>query len=125
MRRIMAGAGILALLLALGLYSSLVFREKIERLADYVEAASILYSDGDRTQALRLMELGIERWEDMELYTHVFIRHSQVDAVSEAFYEYMGDLRSGGGNDTGAREKLLYCLKITAEMEVPGLSTIF
>ena len=124
MRKMIVGSIILLLLTGAGLYNAHYFGTEIGHLVDYVEAASILSSDGDNTQAVTLLEHAISRWEAFERYTHIFIRHSEIDAVSDAFYDYLNALKNGG-EGYGEREKLIYHLNICAEMEKPALGTIF
>lgn len=36
----------------------------------------------------------IDKWMDAEDYTHIFIRHSEINSTTDAFYEALGDVVS-------------------------------
>lgn len=125
MRKLILGLVILAALFAGTVYSAYRFDKDMRRIIDYVEAASILSEDGDNLEAVILLEHAIKRWERLEDYTHIFIHRSEVDAVSDSFFDYLSAIRTTQADDKGMRDKLLYHLSDVAEQEKISLISIF
>ena len=62
----------------------------------------------------------------LEGYTHIFIRHSEIDSTTDAFFELMSDVRSGDAESAaGSYEKLLAHLSSLYTMERVTLGSIF
>ena len=70
-------------------------------------------------------EKALQKWLGAERYTHIFVRHSEIDATADAFYDLMQSL-SGGEYDgiEQAYSKLLYHLSSIATMEQISLGSI-
>lgn len=80
----------------------------------------------DTRSALKYLNNGLELWLAADGYTHIFIRHSEIDGTTDAFYELKESLM---GDDTysakAAYEKLRYHLESIDTMEHPSLGSIF
>ena len=65
-------------------------------------------------------------WLGADGYTHIFIRHSEIDSTTDAFFELMSDVRSGDAQSaSGAYEKLAAHLDSLYTMERVTLGSIF
>ena len=72
------------------------------------------------------IEAAVEIWLDAEEYTHIFIRHSEIDAASDIFYDLRGDILAEDGEAAEANgEKLLYHLQSIYAMERLSFKSIF
>ena len=81
---------------------------------------------GDWAAALKAMDDALERWLKADSYTHIFIRHSEIDSTADAFYELRELLLSGDLDSSGAAYgKLRYHFISIQEMEHPSLGSIF
>lgn len=125
MRKMFAGILILAALAVGTIYGAERFEKEIDVLIDYVEATSILLSEGDYADAIKLLEHSVKRWRELESYTYIFIHHSKVDAVSDAYFDYLSAIRNSKSDDKGQRDKLIYYLKNVASQEKLSLGSIF
>jgi hypothetical protein len=47
---------------------------------------------GDFSGAEEQLWKAIDRWKAAESYTHIFIRHSELDSATDAFYDLLRDL---------------------------------
>ena len=77
-------------------------------------------------EAMKFLNDALEIWLKSDRYTHIFIRHSEVDSTTDAFYELKESLM--GGDTVSARaayEKLRYHLMSIDGMEHPSLGSIF
>ena len=125
MRKMYAGILILALLLGASVYNVHYLDGKMARLLQYVDTAGQLAQGGDYDSARLMLRQSIEYWDGMSFYTHVFIRHSEIDSAMDAFYDCLGCLEEGGGDAGAALEKLRAHLCSITDMEHISLGSIF
>ena len=59
-----------------------------------IEKAVIEADAENWTAAELLTEEAMREWEKKDKYTHVFIRHGEIDAVTDAFCALLGTIRS-------------------------------
>lgn len=78
---------------------------------------------GEADRAEREMRDALDLWLRSDGYTHIFIRHSEIDAISDAFYELAEALSDGDAE--AAYEKLLYHLESVRDIEHLSLRSIF
>lgn len=72
------------------------------------------------------LENAAQDWLGADGYTHIFIRHSEIDSTTDAFFELMSDVRSGDAQSaSGAYEKLAAHLDSLYTMERVTLGSIF
>ena len=82
--------------------------------------------EGDFTAAEAALDETLDRWLGSDGYTHIFIRHCEIDAASDIFYDLWGDVLAGDGEGAEAdAEKLLYHLQSIYGMERISLKSIF
>ncbi|MGI5935361.1 MAG: DUF4363 family protein [Oscillospiraceae bacterium] len=76
--------------------------------------------------AVEELEYAIEKWNRSDRYTHIFIRHSEIGVVSEAFYDYLSDLSDENNKSAkGSYEKLRWALTSILTMEHVTLGSVF
>lgn len=126
MRRMYVGALILAVLLAASLYNVSYLDGKVEELEAMVDATAVKVEAGDYAAAADCLQRAIDTWNGMEGYTHIFIRHSEIDGATDAFYEYLSDITAmDGGSAVGSYQKLRAHLESIATMEHVTIGSIF
>lgn len=125
MRKMYAGLLVLAVLLGAALYNVHYLDGKMERLLQFVDTAGYLAREGDPDGAQSMMHEAIEYWDGMGFYTHVFIRHSEIDATSDAFYDCLGCMQEGEADAGAALGKLRTHLLGITDMEHLSLGSIF
>ncbi len=125
MRKMYAGILILALLLGAAVYNVHYLDGKMARLLQYVDTAGQLEQSGDFDGAQLMLLQAIEFWDGMSFYTHVFIRHSEIDGAMDAFYDCLGCLEEGGDDSAAALDKLRAHLCSITDMEHISLGSIF
>lgn len=118
---------IAAVLLAALVVTSAWCIRKIDALTDEIclraQAAERAASDPETAE--RELRQGLELWLANEGYTHVFIRHSEIDACTDAFYEALSTLPDGEADAfASACEKLVYHMRSVSGMEHVTLGSI-
>ena len=72
------------------------------------------------------MEQAMKIWLNAEGYTHIFIRHAEIDSCSDVFYDCMAASLSKNREELSANlAKLRYHLNSISEMERVTLGNIF
>lgn len=80
----------------------------------------------DSKAAMKSLNEGLELWLRADRYTHIFIRHCEIDSATDAFYELKESLMEDDPVSTrAAYEKLRYHLESIDGMEHPSLGSIF
>lgn len=96
---------------------------ELETLLSRSEQAAL---DGSFAQAEDIANEALTLWLESDSYTHIFIRHSEIDSTSDAFYELLERVSE---HDTdglpSAYAKLVYHLDSIASMEHVSLGSIF
>ena len=107
MREILAAALILLLLIisAWNIHRADTLGEKI--LLQLSQAESAALSD-DWTGSAQYFEKALGLWEQAEAYSHIFIRHPEIDSCSDAFYDMEQSILS---EDTGDMQAALHKLR--------------
>ena len=63
-------------------------------LEDQVTDACTAAEGGNWAQAEEQAAEAMARWTGSDKYTHIFIRHGEIDAVTDAFCTFIGAIRS-------------------------------
>ena len=118
MKREIVAAALLLLMFAASIFNI----SHLDRLVGAVEAelgtAERYAAEGDFTKSLAALDRARRSWDGARSYTHIFIRHPEIDAVSDAFHAAESELSGGNTQSAGAALRLLrYHLDSIREME--------
>ena len=126
MKKEIAAAVILALLFIGVLVNINVASNIILSLEDDVAAAYESAQNGDFDRAKPLLDAAVEHWMSLDGYTHIFIRHSEINSTTEAFFQLKSDIYA---EDMGAVEGsyglLIATLDSLMTMEQLSFGSIF
>ena len=119
-----------ALFSALILFSFWNLR-KIDKLTNemtrLLESSEASAESGELDDALGYAEKALEVWLSAEGHTHIFIRHSEIDGTSDAFYELLSAIKDSDGDGSvlsPAYGKLLYHIDSISGMEHVSIGSI-
>ena len=126
MKKESAAAALLILLLALSLWSIRRVDRTVEEIEEHLQYSEKAALGGDSPYAEAELEAALRLWHAADRYTHVFIRHPEIDSANDAFYTLMQLLRAGEGRSlTAAYDQLRYHLEGIASMEHIRLGSVF
>ncbi|MFB0919556.1 MAG: DUF4363 family protein [Oscillospiraceae bacterium] len=83
---------LLIALLVLSLINVKYMENKTELLAGEIKEAHELYQKGDNKEAASLVEESLNNWLNWESYSHIMLRHSEIDVITGAYYELLEEL---------------------------------
>ena len=101
-------------------------RAVTDELKEYVTVCAEYISLDDWLQAERYAQLAKKLWDEKDTYTHMVLRHSEIDTVSDALYDFTGDVyeRNAEASRAGA-EKIIYHLDSICDMERVRFGSVF
>jgi len=117
-------------LLAAMLIAAFVNIHYICRLTGEVADLSALAEDaavcGDWEGAARYAQRAIDRWSAADSYTHIVLRHGEIDAVSDALYDLLAETcAESSGSAEAAAQRAAYHLNSIAGMERIRFGSLF
>ena len=126
MRKELAAAIILALLLTGVMVNIRVASNIILGLKEDVTAAYQSAEKGDFDRAKPQLDAAVEHWMSLDGYTHIFIRHSEINSTTEAYFQLKSDIYAEDmGAVDGSYGLLMATLDSLMTMEQLSLGSIF
>ena len=125
MRREYTAMIILAILM-LGAWLNLRHMDSLtERIEAKLELSQKAAEQGSMDISEKALLDALDMWLGADGYTHIFIRHSEIDAISDSFYELYDALLSGETDAlTPAYERLIYHLESVNDIEHLSLRSL-
>ena len=126
MKKELIAAVLLAVIFA-GVMLNIRASERIvSSLMSEVDAAYAQLKGGDNESAVKTIDGAIEHWLTLDGYTHIFIRHSEINSTTEAFFQFRSDIGSGDADAAdGSYGLLSETLRSIMTMEQISLGSIF
>ena len=124
MKRELAAGTLLVLLIAGAWWNIRAVDRLTGEIMAGLDTAQTAEARGQPEEAREALDKALKRWLEADRYTHIFIRHAEIDATADAFYELQSQLLSGEGDSSAAYDKLRYHLESIRQMEHPSLGSI-
>ena len=121
------GIAIVLLILLLGiLLGNIRYLDNlVEDIEEAVSRSSAAWERGNTQLAVSELETAMERWQSAADYAHIFLRQSEIDAVSDAFFDLFASLRDKEKQSRDDYLRLFYHLDSLERMDALRLSSIF
>lgn len=125
MKREAVAAALFLVLILLSMWNLRRIDKLTGEMTRLLEVSQASAKSGELDDALHNAEKALEVWLSAEGHTHIFIRHSEIDGTSDAFYELLSAIEEG---DTDALSfaygKLLYHIDSISGMEHVSIGSI-
>lgn len=126
MKKCILAAVLLAALIALSVWNIRYLDAFTGELNAGVELARRQWRDDNFPAAAETLRGTIDLWRSRDGYTHILIRHSEIDATSDVFYELLASVLEEDAAEAEAHsEMLFYHLSSILEMERVTLKSVF
>jgi hypothetical protein len=125
MRREVIAILLLILLLGILLGNIRYLDNLVEDIEEAVSRSSAAWERGNTQLAVSELETAMERWQSAADYAHIFLRQSEIDAVSDAFFDLSASLRAEEKQSQDDYLRLFYHLDSLERMDALRLSSIF
>lgn len=83
---------LLAAILIGSLFNVRYMEKTFGKLEDEAERAFSCAESGDTETATEIMSKVCEKWLALDSYTHVFLKHTEIDSTTDAFFELLSDI---------------------------------
>lgn len=125
MKRESCAIALLLVLLVGSLWNIRCLDRRIDAIEYDLRQSMEAADSGDFESARRHFDTALDTWLKADSYTHIFIRHSEIDSTSDAFYELMELLaKDDAEGSPSAYLKLLYHLESIDQMDHLRLGSI-
>ena len=126
MKKELIAAALLLSLMTLAVINLIYLKHFTSKLIGLTDEAFSYVSVGKWEEAKKKAEEAERLWSGKDAYTHIAIRHSEINEASEAFYELLGEVyKEYSGGAKGAWLSLRSNIKSIYEMEKLSLKSIF
>lgn len=124
-KEFIAGCVILALIIG-AVVNVQYLRNLSSELTDHIQQARDASTEEAFDRAERELRKALDTWLDADGYTHIFIRHSEIDSTSDAFYDALSCIAEQDGEGAAAAcEKLQYHIDSIVSMEHVTVKSVF
>jgi len=112
-------AGAIILLLIAGSILNVCYLDRLSsEITGQIRQSQEACEREDYLTAEQELRDALDLWLASDGYTHIFLRHSEIDGTSDAFYDALSYLTDEDANGAqGAYEKLLYHIDSIVSME--------
>ena len=117
MKKEIFAIALLVLLFTASLFNIWYFDDLTFRIEEELSLSRVQLASGDVPMAREHLEKALNMWLDADGYTHIFIRHPEIDSTADAFYELGQALEENSESCRAAYDKLLYHLESIRTME--------
>lgn len=101
-------SALLLLLIFSGVLVNIRINERIvSSLINEVDMSYENLKNGNEDKAMQQLDTAIEHWLNLDGYTHIFIRHSEINSTTDAFYGFRSDVGSGDADAANGSYGLL------------------
>lgn len=120
-------SALLLLLIFSGVLVNIRINERIvSSLINEVDMSYENLKNGNEDKAMQQLDNAIEHWLNLDGYTHIFIRHSEINSTTDAFYGFRSDVGSGDADAANGSYGLLKeTLLSLMTMEQISLGSVF
>ena len=125
MRREVIAIMLLILLLGILLGNIRYLDNLVADIEEAVSRSSAAWERGNTQLAVSELETAMERWQSAANYAHIFLRQTEIDAVSDAFFDLSASLHDGEKDSRDDYLRLFYHLDSLERMDALRLSSIF
>ena len=125
MKKEIIAAALLLLVLFGSVYNITVIDRVLYGLEDEVTQAYTSAVAGDYATAKTQMRSAAAHWQALDGYTHIFIRHTEIDSATDAFFTLLSDIAAeDAGNAEGSYGLLIAHLESLRTIEHPTFGSI-
>lgn len=124
MKKELAACILLVLLTAGAGWSTRHMTKLADAMLTHLDSSESYGEMGDGEKAREELDEALSLWLRAEGYTHIFIRHPEIDAATDAFYELIEAQTNGDAGLTACFDKLRYHIMSIESMERLRLGSI-
>ena len=125
MKKAAAAMALMAFMIGASVWNIRYINSFTDTLIGQIELSRSMWAAGDAPAAQEALESALDRWFAAEAYTHVFIRHAEVNDVTDAFYDVFAALNSDDSAADSQYDRLEAHLRSINDMEHVTVKSVF
>lgn len=106
-------------------YNIMHLKHLTEYMNNHLTIAEQAYTTQNYTDAEAELYAALQLWLSADDYTHIFIRHSEIDAATDAYYESLSAIQEKAPSALTAIQKVEYHINSIYSMELLTLKSVF
>ena len=96
----------------------------IDSMSTHINAAIFALNVGDISIAESELNNALKIWLNSNKYTHVFIRHTEIDAITDAYFDALAAIKSKNNSAITLMEQIKYHLESILSIEKLSLESV-
>ena len=126
MKRVLSAILISVLMCALSVWNLHMVDSLCSSIFAKLDISEAAAEAGNSALARSAADEALELWLEADGYTHIFIRHAEIDGTSDAFYELLSSLSEDESSPVphDAYNKIRYHLDSLARIEHPSFGSV-
>lgn len=96
----------------------------IDSMSTHINAAIFALNIGDISIAESELNNALKIWLNSNKYTHVFIRHTEIDAITDAYFDALAAIKSKNNSAITLMEQTKYHLESILSIEKLSLESV-
>lgn len=96
----------------------------IDSMTTHINAAIFALNVGDISIAESELNNALKIWLNSSKYTHVFIRHTEIDAITDAYFDALAAIKSENNSAITLIEQTKYHLESILSIEKLSLESV-
>lgn len=126
MKKELIVGGFLILMLAAAIINIHYLNKLTDKVTHLIEESERYTADGDWSSAEKKAEEASHTWDENDTYTHLVLRHPEIEATTDSIYGYIEQIYSKDqGAAKGAAKAAIARLKSISSIEQIRLGSIF
>ena len=111
-------------LILVSVWSTVHLRNIVNTMSHHILNAEEAYLKQDYSSSEIELLQAKDIWLNNEAYTHIFIRHSEIDATTDSYYTALSQLSQKDPSVIYALESIQYHISSILSMEIPSAKSV-
>lgn len=124
MKREYVAVFLIVAIFALSMINIRYIENKAQALEDNIVTAEKLYFSGDKEGAVSDITDSLDAWLSWDSYSHIMLRHSEIDVITDEYYDLLSELQGENETSKASFEKLKEDLRSLVSKERITLRSI-
>lgn len=124
MKREYIAVSLIVAIFVLSMMNIRYIENKAQALEDNIATAEKLYFGGDKEGAVSDITASLDAWLSWDSYSHIMLRHSEIDVITDTYYDLLSELQGENETPKASFEKLKEDLRSLVSKERITLRSI-
>ena len=100
-------------------------KDLVNTMSHHITNSISAYNQNDYSLAEQELSTAMNVWLESDGYTHVFIRHSEIDAVTDTYYDALTAIQNKESASVTLMRKIQYHIQSILSIECVSFKSVF